>query len=126
MQNMKIEKFFKSLESFKEVINTHIEEQDVLRDASIQRFEFTFELAWKMLKDIYWQEGIQLNSPKEVFKHAFSAGLIKDEKIWLNMLQDRNLTSNTYNEDLSKDVFASLPLYLEEFLKLKEQIKLKM
>jgi nucleotidyltransferase substrate binding protein (TIGR01987 family) len=126
MQNMKIEKFFKSLDSFKDVLNTHIEEQDVLRDATIQRFEFTFELAWKMLKDIYWQEGIQLNSPKEVFKHAFSSGLIKDEKIWLNMLQDRNLTSHTYNEDLSKDVFASLPLYLEEFLKLKEQIKLKM
>ena len=125
MKKIKAELFFKAIEALEEVLSTNIVPPAVQRDAAIQRFEFTFELAWKMLKDIYWQEGVQLNSPKEVFKHAFNSGLIGSEKIWLKMLQDRNIASQTYNEDLSKDVFASPPLYLEEFLKLKEQIKLK-
>ncbi|MBI1954491.1 MAG: nucleotidyltransferase substrate binding protein [Proteobacteria bacterium] len=113
MTDLKSEKFFKALDAFEKSLSAHISEEDLQRDASIQRFEFTFELAWKALKDFYYEKGVALNSPKDVFRHAFASGDIQDEALWLNMLQDRNLTSHTYNEDLSREVFARLPKYFK-------------
>lgn len=71
----------------------------------IQRFKFTFELAWKTLKVIFENEGlIGLNSPKTVLREAFSAGLIEDDELWLLMLNDRNSTSHIYNEKLAIEI----------------------
>ncbi|MCZ6902205.1 MAG: HI0074 family nucleotidyltransferase substrate-binding subunit [Rickettsia endosymbiont of Ixodes persulcatus] len=70
-------------------------------DATIQRFEFTFELAWKFLKEYFVEKGIVLNYPKEVLKEAFTAGII----IWIYMLADRNMTSHTYDEKLADEIY---------------------
>lgn len=76
---------------------------DLYRDALIQRFEFTFELAWKATAEILKEQGIAmpLHSPKAVFKAAYDVGLIQDEPIWLHILDDRNFMSHTYNMELS-------------------------
>lgn len=72
---------------------------DILRDALIQRFEFSFELVWKFLKVYLEDQGIQnINSPKSVLKAAFTEELIIEEDTWLEMLKDRNLTSHIYDE----------------------------
>lgn len=120
MKKLKVELFFKAMEAFGQVLSMNIAPQDVQRDAAIQRFEFTFELAWKALKDFYYEKGIDLNSPKDLFRHAFASGDIQDEKIWLAMLKDRNLTSHTYNEMLSCDVFSRLPSYFKALQTLKK------
>lgn len=112
MKKLKAELFFKAMNAFEQVLLANDVSPDIQRDAAIQRFEFTFELAWKALKAFYFEKGIDLHSPKEVFRHAFAAGDIQDEKIWLEMLKDRNLTSHTYNEPLACDVFSHLPQYL--------------
>lgn len=77
---------------------------DILRDARIQRFEFTFELAWKTLRSCLQSLGLEANSPRQAFKDAFAQGIIPDvgeADIWLAMLEDRNLTTHTYKSDLA-------------------------
>ncbi len=78
-------------------------ENTLYRDALIQRFEFTFELAWKTLAEVLQDQGIVLNivSPKSVLKAAYAAGYISDEKIWMLMIDDRNAMSHIYREEES-------------------------
>jgi nucleotidyltransferase substrate binding protein (TIGR01987 family) len=97
---------------------------ELLRDGLIQRFELTFELAWKTLKEVFEDEGlIGLNSPKSVLREAFSAGLIKDEKLWINMLKDRNLTSHMYSESISIEIDKNIKdKYVNALNELKDRI----
>lgn len=69
------------------------------KEGIIQRFEYTFELAWKVLKDKMESDGIELDkiSPKAVVRQAFSAKYIGNPDIWLQMIGDRNLMSHTYD-----------------------------
>lgn len=83
-------------------------------DATIQRFEFTFELFWKFLKDFFQEQGIQLHYPKEVIQEAFKVGTINDEGLWLQMLEDRNMTSHTYDEELANEIFLRIKRYTPE------------
>ena len=84
-------------------------EDDLLRDGIIQRFEFTFEIAWKTLKAIFEDEGlIGLNSPKTVLREAFSAGIISNEELWLSMLKDRNSTTYIYSEEMAKKICLNI------------------
>ena len=66
-------------------------------DGVIQRFEFTFELAWKLLKAWLWHQGIECRSPRSCIKGAFQQGLIRDGDGWIVMLEDRNRTSHLYD-----------------------------
>ena len=62
---------------------------DTVRDGMIQRFEFTFELGWKALKEYMLDAGMQntLQFPKQVLREAYAAELIDDEGVWLDMLE---------------------------------------
>ena len=60
------------------------------RDSAIQRFEFTFELAWKAVATVAQAHGVEARSPREAFKQAFTLGWVTDEDVWLRMLDDRN------------------------------------
>ena len=64
----------------------------------VQAFEFTFELAWKTLKDYLSAKGITSNFPRDVIKDAFQTEIIQDGVSWLRMLDKRNELSHTYNE----------------------------
>ncbi|XKF16213.1 nucleotidyltransferase substrate binding protein [Halomonas sp. BLK-85] len=70
----------------------------VERAGIIQFFEMAFELSWKLLKDYQLAEGFQVNSPRSAIKQAFQSGLIEDGHAWIQALEDRNLTTHTYNE----------------------------
>lgn len=87
-------------------------ENDVSRDAAIQRFEFCFELAWKAIQERARDEGMDCQSPKSCLKLAFKNSWIIDEPAWLAMLVDRNQTSHTYDEALAKAVYSRLRNYL--------------
>ena len=78
-------------------------QNDLTRDAVIQRFEFSFELAWKTLKAWLEQQGSAAPNPRAALREAFAQGLIASEEdadAWMLMLEDRNLTSHTYRQDL--------------------------
>ncbi len=67
---------------------------DVIVDGVIQRFEFTFELAWKLAKVILAYIGVEANAPRPIIKEGFKAGLFEDGDGWIDMLEDRNKTSH--------------------------------
>lgn len=89
-----------------------IKRGDVSRDAAIQRFEFCFELAWKSIQERAREEGLDCQTPRSCLQLAFKILWIEDEQGWLAMLQDRNRTSHTYDEELAQGVFRRLPNHL--------------
>lgn len=68
------------------------------KEGLIQRFEYTFELAWKTLKDYLEYQEVAVSFPREVIKAAFHHGLIEDGETWMDMLEKRNLLAHTYEE----------------------------
>jgi len=73
------------------------------RDSAIQRFEFTFELAWKAVARLAQEEGIESLSPRAALKTALKLGWVADDENWLTMLDDRYRTSHTYNEATAEE-----------------------
>lgn len=74
---------------------------EMMRDAIIQRFEFTLEAAWKYMRFVLIDEGVlkeDVASPKKAVQLAFCNGLIKNGDVWLEMIRYRNMLSHTYNE----------------------------
>jgi nucleotidyltransferase substrate binding protein (TIGR01987 family) len=81
-------------------------ENSFLRDSVIQRFEFSWELAWKMLKLQLAFVGIEALSPRDVIRQSLQAGLIQDGEVWTEAQLHRNMTSHTYDEGLSIRVYS--------------------
>jgi len=91
-------------------------ETDIVRDAAIKRYEICYELAWKSIQEALKREGLEVcKSPKSCFKQAFKQGWIENEEVFSEMVQTRNLTAHTYNEDLAKEIFSHLGNYVVQF-----------
>lgn len=108
----RIAEFRRALDRLEEALNL-ASNNPLGVDASIQRFEFCYELAWKSLREILARDhGVEVASPKTTLQEAYKLKLIDSEQLWLDMLRDRNLTSHTYRESLAKEIFTRLPSYL--------------
>ncbi len=103
--------------NLKNAHNNLIEMLDLLKNepsnkayklAVIQSYEMDIELAWKTLKDYLNFLGYKLQAPREVIKQAFAIEIIEDGEIWLQMLEDRNLTSHIYDEAKAQEVVDSI------------------
>lgn len=83
---------------------------DLEKEGVIQRFEYTFELAWKTLSDKMIEDGLTIEriSPKYVFKLAYQSKYIDDIDTWINMANDRNLMSHTYDLSTFDSVLVRL------------------
>jgi len=83
---------------------------DLEKEGVIQRFEYTFELAWKTLKDYLEYTGIELEqlTPRSVIKQAFAAKIITEGQVWIDMLDRRNLLSHTYQKKLLEEGIHSI------------------
>ena len=94
------------VEKLEEVIEIYNDNNSrIIVDAMIQRFEFCVELSWKLLKDYLSSENVgDFNSPRSVMKESYKMGLITEGELWLDMLEDRNLTSHTYDEIVANKV----------------------
>ncbi len=125
---LKVNNFNTALDRLKEGIAKYDVADDLLRDGIIQRFEFTFELAWQTLKAVFEDEGLTgLNSPKTVLREAFEAELIKDDELWLAMLSDRNSTAHIYSEELAIEICHNIQdKYVIELANLLEEIKTRL
>lgn len=79
---------------------------DIIKEGLIQRFEYTHELAWNVMKDYaIYQGNTAITGSRDAIREAFSTGLIVDGKMWLDMLVSRNKTSHTYNEATADEIF---------------------
>lgn len=84
-------------------------------DGSIQRFEFVFELAWKAIQEKLLTQGIEVQSPRQAFEHAYGLSWIDNEALWVSILKDRNLTVHTYDHPLAQKIYGHLPEYYGVF-----------
>lgn len=75
----------------------------------IQAFEFTHELAWKVMKDYFvWQGTVDITGSRDATREAFSQGLVSDGEGWMEMIRSRNQTSHTYNEEVANEIAARI------------------
>ncbi len=79
-----------------------------VRDSVIQRFEFSWELAWKVLKLRLEALGVEVLSPRDAFQEGLAKGLLHDGNAWSRAQKMRNLTSHTYDEKLADEVYHYL------------------
>jgi len=102
-----------------------IEELDDLgKEGLVQRFEYTFELAWKTLKDFLNAKGVDVRFPRDVIKRAFSDGVIENGEIWLDMLEQRNRLAHTYNEtDFKHSVDFIVAVYFDQLVELQRYLE---
>lgn len=99
-------------------------ESDIVIDGTLHRFEFTFELAWKTMKDYLEYAGIidGIGSPREIIKTAFVNGIIEDGEEWIKMMLARNSLSHLYDEEKSREVYIEVKeIYLNLFEKLNKK-----
>lgn len=117
---MKNKKFFDSLQKLELAIkrlDEALAEDDtnpLAIDGTIQRFEFVFELMWKTLKRALEVEGMLCQTARETLKTAFQIGWISPEELWLQMLDDRNMASHTYDQPTANQIYTNIQAYHPE------------
>ena len=115
--------FRKAIDSLKESMRWYENENcdtpsDILRDSVIQRFEYTYELAWKMMKR--WLEAnlsateVDGVARKELFRIAAQQQLVTDPLEWFQYHQARNLTSHIYDEATAEQVFSVISGFIDD------------
>jgi nucleotidyltransferase substrate binding protein (TIGR01987 family) len=118
------------LETYEKALGRLVEAVEVIgpnvleKDGTVQRFEFTFEIAWKLLKDAVNYLGVEAVAPRMVIKEAFALGLVKDFYKWEEMLNFRNIVSHEYSNAKSEDAFEQIKdKFLDELKELVVVIK---
>lgn len=113
--------FAKAIESLNRAVTRSIgsPEDFEVRDAVVQRFEYTYELAWKMLKrrieaDHPSPDTVDRMSFKALLREGAERGLLRDVERWIVYREARNMTSHTYNEDAAGEVYRVAVEFLEE------------
>ncbi|SNR97585.1 nucleotidyltransferase substrate binding protein, HI0074 family [Belliella buryatensis] len=97
---------------------------DIIKEGILQRFEFTHELAWKVMKDYLEFEGIQnITGSRSATREAFNIGLIQKGQIWMDMIESRNKTVHTYNQDV---LIVEFKKVVEDYFVLFEAFEEKM
>lgn len=116
--------FARALETLEAVLA--LPKDDVVRDATIQRFEYTYELAWKMMKrHLTWAGISDVDSRyrRELFREAARVGLIDDAETWFDYHDARNETSHTYDEAKAEEVYLTARSFAVDARKLLNELK---
>jgi nucleotidyltransferase substrate binding protein (TIGR01987 family) len=92
---------------------------EIIKEGLIQRFEYTHELAWNVMKDYATYQGnTNVGGSRDATREAFQLNLVSDGKIWMDMIGSRNKTSHTYNEETADEIYSKImneyyPAFLE-------------
>jgi len=91
----------------------------------IQCFEYTYELAWNSIKDLFEAQGeVGIIGSRDAFRLAFKRGLIENGETWMEMIKSRVLTSHTYNEDVAEEIINKIVTqYYPEFIRLHQRLE---
>lgn len=116
--SVSIDEFERAVVSLEQVLTRPMD--DVVRDATIQRFEFCIELAWKTARK---SMGTQTTAPKQVIREMAQNGYIDDIQLWFDALEKRNQTSHTYNEDTANEVYIFIKGFVQNFRILLTQLR---
>ncbi len=99
-------------------LDSEQEYSDLEKTGFLQRFEFCFELSWKLIKSLLEYEGVNTKSPRESIKQGLKTGVIANGDLWVKMQESRNILSHTYNQSKAIEVFSSLANYIPIYAKL--------
>ena len=81
---------------------------DLLKEGLTQRFEYTHELAWKVMKDFAEYQGYtDIRGSRDAFRKAFEMGIISDKR-WMESIEDRNLTSHNYDNETAEEIYKAI------------------
>lgn len=105
----KIHDFEKALTKLHQSLQRDVHQDDLVLDATIQRFEFTYELSWKMMKNyLEFNGNTEVTSPRTTIRAAFKDRLLQDGEAWIAMLEDRIRTSHTYDEATAMEIYEHI------------------
>lgn len=108
----KLQSYHKALNRLAEIVNVMDKRQlnEFEADGLIQRFEFTFELAWKLMRSYAEFQGTdkEIMGSRDAIRWAFENKLISDSGTWMEMVKRRNDTSHTYDEDTASEAVLSI------------------
>ena len=100
---------------------------EMIKEGLIQRFEYTHELAWNVMKDYAeYQGNSSIGGSRDTSREAFQLKLITNGHIWMDMITSRNKTSHTYNEETANEIFDKiLKEYYPAFIEFKHTMEEK-
>lgn len=106
-------------------LSNHRELSELEQQGLIKAFEFTHELAWKTLKDFFTARGSEkLYGSRDATRLAFKEGLIENGEVWMKMINSRNLTSHTYQEEVAREIYEDIVnRYFTQFKILEQTLK---
>jgi nucleotidyltransferase substrate binding protein (TIGR01987 family) len=116
-----LDRFISSIEREDEIKNEGF--GDIYLDLTVKRFEFTYEMSWKALKRYLDFVGVDVKNPRATFKEAYLQEIIDEENIWLDMIEQRNLSNHIYDEYEISDIVNKVKFYKNAFIKLRNRLK---
>ena len=105
---LKLQDYHRAMKRLRVAVNSKPDANGIYLDATIQRFEFCFELAWKLMKAMLDYEGIEASSPRSSIREGWKQAMIDSAEDWLQMQEQRNLSSHTYNESTAQDIYEKI------------------
>lgn len=123
----KYENFCAALLNLKEIYNYHPPYDTVVLTGLVGLYEICFEQSWKMMKEILELHGFEegaTGSPKIILKTAYQANMIRDERLWLQALQERNNVTHSYNQNIALGIVVKAKDdFYDMFCELKDEIE---
>ena len=107
--------FEEALSRLKDALSESLSKGSIVVDGTIQRFEFTFELGWKLARAVLSYNGIETDTPRAAIKEAYKSKFIKDGDGWIDMLEDRNKTSHIYDEKEALKIYSKIRKAIASF-----------
>lgn len=123
----KYENFCRALYNLEDIKRYDEPYENVVLTGLVALYEICFEQSWKAIKEVLEQNGFEeskTGSPRQVLKTAYSAGMIKNEKVWLEALVSRNNVAHAYNQEVALDIIHAVrDKYFQMFLELKQELE---
>lgn len=123
----KFDNFCMAFENLRDIYRYDEPYDNVVLTGLVALYEICFEQSWKAMKEILEYNGFKecaTGSPRQILKTAYKAGLIKDEKLWLEALVSRNNVAHAYNKAVALDIVKAVrEYYFGMFEALKEEIE---
>lgn len=120
------------LKNVMDLIDPNLEDEEIdenitelEKEGAIQRFEYTHELAWNVMKDyLEFQGNSEIRGSRDASREAFKINLITKGNVWMDMIISRNKTSHTYNEETANEIFLKvIREYYECFVAFQEKME---
>jgi len=114
-------------ENEKKIMDLGLVLDEMIKEGLIQRFEYTHELAWNLMKDYAeYQGNNNVGGSRDATREALQLKIIEDGEIWMDMIQSRNKTTYTYNEATANEIYHKiLEEYFPLFLKFRNKMEEK-